>query len=63
MTKKPKYCIEAWQSIDHWYWTIYHKNGKVVADGAEGQTKKGQMLRSIHRLLDAIKNGDYRIDG
>lgn len=48
---KKIYTILYYQSIhdDLWYWKLLSKNGRIIADGAEGYNTKSSIVRAIRR--------------
>lgn len=43
--------ITYFQGADgQWYWHLVAKNGRIIADGAEGYTSKRNVLRAVGRF-------------
>lgn len=43
--------ITYFQGADgQWYWHLVAKNGRTIADGAEGYTSKRNVLRAVGRF-------------
>lgn len=40
---------------DRWYWRLKARNGKIIADGAEAYTRRGDVLRAIGRFTRLLK--------
>jgi len=40
-------------------WTFIAKNGKKIADGAQGYTRKEKCLHGFDVMADFIGDGDY----
>lgn len=36
--------------------------GQIVAEGGRGYTKKPALMRAVHKLIEALEQGDYRWD-
>lgn len=51
MVKRPTNCIEVYEDRrGEWRWRAVARNGKIIADGAEGYASKGNAKRAAHRL-------------
>jgi uncharacterized protein YegP (UPF0339 family) len=48
---KKIYTILYYQSVRNelWYWKLLSKNGRIIADGAEGYNSKSSVIRAIKR--------------
>lgn len=46
----------------HWYWRCRHRNGNIIADGAEGYSSKAKLNRSLGRFTWGIKTSEYEIE-
>ena len=47
--------IEAYKGADgDWRWRLRAKNGRIIAHGAEGYRRKGELKRAIIRVVDAM---------
>ncbi len=45
------FSLETYRSKGKWYWRVRSKrNGKIVADGAEGYASKSNLRRAVLRL-------------
>jgi len=38
----------------NWYWRIRAKNGRIIADGAEGYVSKQNAVRAFKRFLELM---------
>lgn len=66
--KKPKYMFEIYRSVESpesedyaWYWRCRHRNGQIIADGAEGYSSKDKLRRSLVRFIFGVKTNEYEI--
>jgi uncharacterized protein YegP (UPF0339 family) len=41
-----------------WRWKITTRNGKTIADGAEGYSSRSGIIRALWRLCRATTNGE-----
>lgn len=41
-----------------WRWRLLAKNGKVVADGAEGYASKSNVVKAVRRFMKQMVNAD-----
>jgi len=70
---KPKYAFEIYREhnpnprsvakdspILHWYWRCRHRNGKIIADGAEGYSSKAKLIRSLENLINGIQSSEIK---
>lgn len=56
---KAKYTFIIYESAqDGWFWRCRHRNGHIVADGAEGYASKAKLRRALKNLLGAIHDVD-----
>jgi uncharacterized protein YegP (UPF0339 family) len=51
--------ITVYQSKDGYRWRAQAANGKIVADGAEGYTRRASAFRAAAKVLDAIRTAGY----
>jgi hypothetical protein len=71
---KPKYTFEIYAAHKNptaddgknrfygsWYWRCRHRNGKIIADGAEGYSSKAKLKLSLGQLLFGIEAANYEI--
>ena len=42
-----------------WYWHAKHRNGRIVADGGQGYTRKHDCGRAILRFVRHIRRRDF----
>lgn len=42
-----------WQSLRdaQWYWQMKSKNGRIIADGAEGYSKKSGAIKAVKKIM------------
>lgn len=64
--KKPKssapFVFEVYQdSGGQWRWRLWAKNGKIVADSAEGYVRQSQAIRMCERLIDNLLAAAVRV--
>lgn len=48
-----KYKIAVYRAKDGWRWRVTHRNGRIIADGAEAYKRKGTLIRSVLNLFSA----------
>lgn len=41
---------------EEWYWRLRARNGRIVADGAEGYASERNVRQAIERLLRTLDN-------
>lgn len=42
----------------HWRWRLLSKNGRILADSAEGYTTHGNCLRAIGTVKEIVSDAD-----
>lgn len=54
--------FEVFQGNDKdWYWRAYAKNGRIVADGAEGYANKSNAIRAIESFMENLRGKGWDI--
>lgn len=49
--------VQFYQAKDEkWYWRLVAKNGKIIADGAEGYATRGNAVRAIERTRKLMQS-------
>jgi uncharacterized protein YegP (UPF0339 family) len=51
--------IEVYKSHGEWRWRCTHRNGNIVANGAEGYKRKSDCKRGVIRLISALAAGEF----
>lgn len=44
-----------------WFWHVTSRNGKILADGSEGYTRKASAERAAHSFRTLMKGGDAAV--
>lgn len=60
--KKAKYTFEIYvrpMSRGRWYWRCRHRNGNIIADGAEGYSSKAKLWNSLQRFVVGMRTADF----
>jgi uncharacterized protein YegP (UPF0339 family) len=45
---------------EQWYWRLRAKNGRIIADGAEGYTRRSDCCRAVHRVIALLPKAGIR---
>jgi uncharacterized protein YegP (UPF0339 family) len=45
-----------------WRWRLVSKNGRVIADGAEGYTRKTEILKAVNRVIELSRLADIHLE-
>lgn len=63
MSAAPKYRVQFYRDAKGEYrWRARHANGRIIADSGEGYARGSGARQSVHRFLDAIAVGAYRVE-
>lgn len=56
-----KYVIETYKDISgHHRWRM-KRNGRIVADSAEGYKRKSTMLKTVNHIIAALQGNEFMI--
>lgn len=52
--KPPKASGKGTGLLGQWYWRLVAGNGRVIADGAEGYSKRSNVIRACEKMQDLL---------
>lgn len=61
MKPKLQLKMEVWQGAsENWYWRLRARNGKIIADGAEGYKTRAGVKRAARNFLNLILDAELQ---
>ena len=57
MARRSTLRIRVYRAKDGWRWRMTAGNSRIVADGGEAYTRRGDAARAVDRLLGYVRHG------